>query len=411
MDSSLHEIWQTASGSPFQPTVGKGSQFLLAFILLALGFSLSGAFALNRSFLNLTVLAAPASLALANRRLRIFPPLLLPGMASSVGGSVPPKHPLFRAVASSTRQIYQLLKCISFSTKVDVQLTQDGIRFAADHARVMQGVAFLDQSLFTTYTLNWPEDADSTPRFQINLSALLESLQIFGATDAASRAAKSEADPYRSNLRNYRPDFFNHQTLGMPGTCCFVYEEDGSPLGVILKESGVKTQCNMVTYTPDEPVDIPFDRGDIAFKIIMQARWLLDSLSELAPMSPIRLAISALPDAPFLKFSSGGGICSTSVDFSNGRDLLETFSVREAWTHSYKFDMVKSASEAMRIATKVSFRGDAQGVLSLQFMVENESGGGGGGAQGPAVNFLDFRFVPYNTQEDEESESESNGDD
>ncbi|KAI1497078.1 repair protein Rad1/Rec1/Rad17 [Biscogniauxia marginata] len=321
---------------------------------------------------------------------------------ASVANSVPSQQLLFRAVASSTRQIYQLLKCISFSPKVHVELTQDGIRFSADHARVMQGMAFLDKALFTTYTLNCDDGDDSRPRFQMNLAALLEALQIFGATDIAARAAKADAEPYRSNLRNYRPDAFSHQTLGMPGTCCLVYEANGSPLSVILEESGVKTQCNMVTYTPESPDDIPFDRGDLAFKIIMQARWLLDSLSELAPTSPARITISALPNAPYLRLSSGGALGSASVDFSSGRDLLETFSVRERWVQSFKFDLVKSASEAMRIASKVSFRGDGQGVLSLQFMVEVEGG---------AVSFLDFRFVPYITQEDEESESEGDDDD
>ncbi|KAI0126564.1 DNA repair exonuclease rad1, partial [Xylariales sp. AK1849] len=303
---------------------------------------------------------------------------------------------LFRAIASSTRQIYQLLKCISFTAKVHVQITQDGIRFAADLSRVMQGVAFLDKELFTKYTLNLASDEDGAlPQFQINLAAFLEALQIFGATDVAAKQAKAEAEPYRSNLKNYRPDAFSHQTLGMPGTCCLLYEEDGSPLSIILEETDVKTRCNMVTYTPDQPDDIPFDRNDLTFKIIMQARWLLDGLSELAPMSPTRITITALPNAPYLSLSSGGSLGSASVDFSSGRELLETFSVREKWAQSFKFDLVKSASEAMRIASKVSFRGDGQGVLSLQFMVEVEGG---------AVSFLDFRFVPYaqNSLEDDE---------
>ncbi|KAI1392749.1 DNA repair exonuclease rad1 [Hypoxylon trugodes] len=320
---------------------------------------------------------------------------------ASQAGSVHPDQPMFRAVASSTRQIYQLLKCISFTPKVHVQITHDGMRFSADHSRVMQGVAFLDKTLFTSYTLNVPGEGGILPQFQMNIIALLEALQIFGATDVAARAAKAEAENYRSNLRNYRPDAFNHQTLGMPGTCCFMYEEDGSPLSIILDETGVKTQCNMVTYTPESPDDIPFDRDDLSFKIIMQARWLLDSLSELAPMAPVRIAIAAAPNSPYLSLSSGGGLGSASVDFSNGRDLLETFSVRERWGQSFKFDFIKSASEAMRIANKVSFRGDGQGVLSLQFMVEVEGG---------TVSFLDFRFVPYVTQEDEETDSEEEED-
>ncbi|KAL2174639.1 uncharacterized protein P884DRAFT_263231 [Thermothelomyces heterothallicus CBS 202.75] len=47
MDSSLHEVWQAAAGSPFVPTVGKDSQFIVAFVLLLTGLSLGGAFTLS----------------------------------------------------------------------------------------------------------------------------------------------------------------------------------------------------------------------------------------------------------------------------------------------------------------------------------------------------------------------------
>ncbi|KAH8906056.1 hypothetical protein BR93DRAFT_969279 [Coniochaeta sp. PMI_546] len=65
MDSSLHEVWQAASGSPFLPTIGKGSQFFIGFLLLVIGLALSGLFALNRSLINVPVLGVPASLAVA----------------------------------------------------------------------------------------------------------------------------------------------------------------------------------------------------------------------------------------------------------------------------------------------------------------------------------------------------------
>lgn len=48
MDSSLHEVWQAASGSPFLPTIGKGSQFFVAFLLLLIGLALGGLFALSK---------------------------------------------------------------------------------------------------------------------------------------------------------------------------------------------------------------------------------------------------------------------------------------------------------------------------------------------------------------------------
>lgn len=47
--------------------------------------------------------------------------------------------PLFRALASSTRPIQQMLKCINFTNKVHVEITEELIKFAADQSRVTQG--------------------------------------------------------------------------------------------------------------------------------------------------------------------------------------------------------------------------------------------------------------------------------
>ncbi|CAN8101289.1 unnamed protein product [Discula destructiva] len=72
MDSQLVEVWQTAAGSPFLPTVGKNSQFLVAFTLLLLGFVLFGVFALNRSIVKLPIFGIPSSLALAYGTVYMF---------------------------------------------------------------------------------------------------------------------------------------------------------------------------------------------------------------------------------------------------------------------------------------------------------------------------------------------------
>jgi len=238
--------------------------------------------------------------------------------------------------------------------------------------------------------------------FQISLSALLETLQIFGAADAStSRFSKQDNDGYGSNIRRDRPNAFSNQALGMAGVCRLSYAGIGSPLSVILEESGVTTTCNLNTYEPEHPEEIPFQRDAMQMKIIMQARWLFDAISELSSTSPTRLDITALPTAPYVSLSAAGHLGSASVEFAKGRDLLETFTVAEKWTQSYKFEMVKAASEAMRLASKVSVRGDEQGVLSLQFMVEVEGGG---------VSFVDFKFVPFlRDEEEDEDEDEEDG--
>ena len=52
---------------------------------------------------------------------------------------VPEGPPLFRAVSSSARQLFQLLNCIRFAPKAEVQISEDGLRFAVKESLVMQG--------------------------------------------------------------------------------------------------------------------------------------------------------------------------------------------------------------------------------------------------------------------------------
>jgi cell cycle checkpoint protein len=262
--------------------------------------------------------------------------------------------------------------------------------------------------LFTSFNCTFPtpeppEDPDEPvtadlPNFQISLSSLLQTLQIFGAADISnSRFSKPGDDGYGSNIRPHRPNAFSNQSLGLTGTCRFSYAGLGSSFSIILEEAGVTTTCNLNTYEPESPEEIPFQRDALEVKIIMQARWLFDAVSELNSTSPSRLDIVATPTKPYLSLSATGHLGSASVDFAKGRELLETFTVKDKWTQSYRFDMIKAASEAMRLASKVSLRGDEQGVLSLQFMVEVDGGG---------VSFVDFRFVPFIRGEDDDDQDD-----
>ncbi|KAF1926177.1 uncharacterized protein M421DRAFT_422852 [Didymella exigua CBS 183.55] len=63
MSSPLADVWEAAAASPFQPTIGKNSQFTLGFALLFASLLLTGFFGLNRSLLNLPLVGGPASLA------------------------------------------------------------------------------------------------------------------------------------------------------------------------------------------------------------------------------------------------------------------------------------------------------------------------------------------------------------
>ena len=176
-----------------------------------------------------------------------------------------------------------------------------------------------------------------------------------------------------------------------------MYEQTGSPLCIVLEEAGVTTTCELTIYEPEPMADIPFDKTRILQKIIMRSSWLHDAIMELSATSPTRVTMTASSSSHYFSLSSDGPHGSATVEFSTDPQLLETFEVPHRVINTYKYSLVKATSRAMAMASKVSIRVDEQGILSLQFLIELETG---------VKNFVDFRFVPYILEDGEEEVEE-----
>lgn len=214
----------------------------------------------------------------------------------------------------------------------------------------------------------------------------------------------------------------------MNNLCRITYDTPGAPLSIILTEASIRTTCDLTTYEPDYAEEIPFDRNSLALKIVMRGARLSSAISELSTTSPENLTMYAkmVRGKPVFALSATGTLSSANVKFNNDprpstmptpaptvpnggaaieppADLLETFMLSDPDTvlrSSYKFALIQKAARAMSVSTKVSVRIDAQGVLSLQFMVEVD---GAGGAPGGSPSFVDFRFTPNVEDEDDEA--------
>lgn len=376
-------------------------------------------------------------------------------------------EPLFTGVSNNAHHLYTLLSCIGFASKATVQITPDGLRFSVEEGRVIQGLAFLDKALFTSYTFNAtpdhtnqeteaPENEDSDelnyPHFAVSLSALLETLKIFGINSLTeSNGTRNTSLPQT----NPASSAFSAPALLMDRSCTIQYASHGAPLSIAIDEAGVKTTCELVTYQPeDDESDIPLQRDAIIMKIIMRSAWLHNAISELNSSTPTILKISAsAKQEPYFTLSGAGGPFSEStVEFSVDQQknsdgnagtqaspthkvladdgssrarstrtklaptVTETFlvsppsSMGERIKQSYRFALISKAARAMSVANKVSIRGDRQGVLSFQFMIElddnqNNATGRpvGAGFRGAGlVCFVDFRFVPLLDEEEAE---------
>ena len=361
--------------------------------------------------------------------------------------------PLFTALSTSARQLYLLLRCISFAPKVEVQITPEGLRFSAEEARTIQGLAFLENSLFSSYTFNTPADNDdATPCFQISLTALLETLQIFGIADPTSSSSYKHANG-GFTATYATTSAFNTPALALSssgGTCKISYAAPGSPLSITITEGSVTTTCDLTTYEPisvdaTDPLDegIPFDRSDLNLKVIMRSTWLSDAMTELSNTNPEVLLLNASNSAPpYFSLSGldgpfGESTCEFNPDTKAGTSsarktpqITETFSVAPpAGSHGrirqrYRFGLIKKAARAMALASKVSVRCDRQGVLSLQFMIEldgdatksrDEPNGlpravAVNALSGAKFSFVDFRFVPLLDEDGDSTDSATDGD-
>ncbi|KIW84930.1 hypothetical protein Z517_00318 [Fonsecaea pedrosoi CBS 271.37] len=347
--------------------------------------------------------------------------------------------PIFTAISTSARQLYLLLRCIAFSQRAEVEITQQGIKFSVEEARVVQGLTFLDKALFSSYNLRLNDEDHALPPFAVSVDALLETLQIFGIAETTSSAR----NPYGGLSSSYG-NAFNTPALALGGTCRISYQEAGAPLTVTIQEGSVTTTCEMNTYRVyDQYGDdggIPLDRNSLCLKAIMRSAWLNDAIGELSGTNPTVLVINASGrTAPFFSLEGEGGpfgdstvdflpesknAPSSSVPRAKKQPLVtETFSVvapsgsRGRVCQKYKFDMIKRAGRAMALASKVSIRQDQQGVLSLQFMIDLGDGANAGPRreESVAVNapptpssvaFVDFRFVPLLDDEETESNGE-----
>jgi len=164
--------------------------------------------------------------------------------------------PIFTAVSNNAHQLYTLLHCIGFAQNATVQITPDGIRFSVEEARVVQGLAFLDKALFTTYTFNptttpsnegdvimedIEPDGSNYPCFVVSLSALLETLKIFGVGESSSTSASRAASVQPSTVS--ASSAFTAPALLLNRSCTFQYSHYGSSLSITLAETGVKTVC------------------------------------------------------------------------------------------------------------------------------------------------------------------------
>ncbi|NXY87705.1 RAD1 protein, partial [Alcedo cyanopectus] len=244
------------------------------------------------------------------------------------------------ASLDNVRRLSSLLKAVHFQDHATCFATANGLRVTVEDAKCIQANAFIQAEIFQEFAVQ-----EQSVTFRINLSVLLDCLTIFGISSLSG-------------------------TLTALRMC---YRGYGHPLMLFLEEGGVVTICKINTQEPEDLLDFDFCSTKVVNKIILQSEGLREAFAELDMTSEV-LQITMSPDKPYFRLSTFGNAGSAHLDYPRDSDLMEAFHCNQTQTNRYKISLLKPSTKALAISCKVSIRTDAQGFLSLQYMIRNDDG-------------------------------------
>ncbi|KAK9236485.1 Rad1/Rec1/Rad17 [Lipomyces kononenkoae] len=319
--------------------------------------------------------------------------------------------PVLDAVSTSVSYIFRVLKAVStVSRNAVIQISADGLKVFVESSHTVQAHAFLNKTFFTSYTFTGPsrnhrsrnesyastersqEEDDETFSFSVSMKTLVNCFQIFG-NEQESGVQKSGTQSYAETNEG---GGMMRTFLGGSTVCKLRYDGTGSPFIVMFDEGGVTTTCELQTSECDDNIsEILLEADAISTKIIMKATYLNDAFRELESADSATLTVkSTLSPATFVLISRGE-LGSVECKYTRDRDVIETFVSQESVQNVYNFKLMMTASEAIKLATKVSWRTDGDGVTSIQCMCDV-----GDGRQ----TFIDFRCLPIYDEYEERTE-------
>ena len=151
------------------------------------------------------------------------------------------------------------------------------------------------------------------------------------------------------------------------------YAGYGTPLVMMLEEGGVVTDCSIRTMEPDEPNEIDIRSTEIPSNIIMKSHWLAEVFAELDQSSE-HMKIHLSPDQPYFRISTDGDAGTSQVECPKESDVVESFSCQQQLINRYRMNLLKPSEKALALSKKISIRMNKWGVLSIQYLVQADSG-------------------------------------
>ena len=242
-----------------------------------------------------------------------------------------------------------ILKGICITEKCLCTISSRGIKFATVFSNSSQSICFITAEMFEVFRL-----VVAHLTFQINLTILLDCLQIFG-------------------------NYSDHVTL-------FIHYQKHSPLLLVLEDNGIVTECAITTEPPYDMLSLHFGKYPILCHVIMKPECLKDIFGDLDIGNPY-LLVKLLPSLQIIRFFARGHLGQCQIDINNNPELITKMTWFSDTEHSfeYKTNSLKQFSKAVAVANISSFTINNKGNLCIQFLINSEH---------DKVGFIEFTCIP-----------------
>jgi len=242
----------------------------------------------------------------------------------------------------NARTLSNILKAIHFKDTCIIFASENGLKVTTEDAKCVQANAFVQAGLFSYFIIR-----EEQTTFKVNLTTLLDCLNIFGSSSAAGTSS--------------------NPALKM------CYGGYGSPLILLIEENGVITDCSLKTQEPEETLDFNFNSANVVNKLIMKSECLKEAFSEIDGSSEV-LEFLMSPDKPHFRMSAFGNTGSYHSDVPKDSDMVESFQCSQTQTNRYKVSLLKPSVKALILSSRISIRTDQRGFLSMQYMIKTDDG-------------------------------------
>jgi len=251
--------------------------------------------------------------------------------------------PAFACKVDSTEILINLLSTLLFSKDqlIVCKFVPAGMKFLVEKDSVLRAKAYIKSSCFQEYFL--PEDVEEVG-VTLNLSILLECLQVFGSS--------------------------SHMHMSYMG--------EGAAVCLILEDAGVITQCEIRTLDLQGPNELEFNfrTSPIAARAVVKSQFLKDCFGEMDVAGASDITVHFTETAPFLSMAVKGDSSRVQIDFPNDKnsEVFTEFECKSDISSSFSLTLIRPVIRALVKAESTNLRVNEQGMLSMQHLVGGMSG-------------------------------------